>query len=771
MDGWPLDLQDPESLYPEELDDVVQLAVTGETLISTTQPRIATALRADGSVVCWGGMRGGQKLEVPETLKSVRDIAKLCSDGHAQSWQLYLTTSGKLIGWSPHATGESANALDHLLEMANGVRITDAYPVDQGILVLTAEGTVRAFTRAKDPNPACILPAYVLKDVAALAATGEEAVAALKDGTLVSWGKFGAALYASPPKVAFKPARLKLVPSLGLIAHGPAGESRFLPTRSFAWHAVFPDARVEDFGAVNAHSYLRIGRDYKFRTSGKFIIWRNLGATSSAASLLSAGPPWRSVPDSGYTEKSVRGCAQVAFVDGYVFALRPGRRLDAGMPGVMAATATPPAGASTADLGDPLDERAWTDAGDRKMYARFGGLEEDKVLFITGGEHRAIPLTSLSAESRELAARLHVAVGRKCPVIALIPFPKQEKIPMSGVTFQLYNLRNKLADRADMITRMGGDAEKIEGAITRSLAWLESRQNTDGSWGNEGGAGHTGAVLRCFLARGESLETQGTVERVLHGVRFLLRAQEKFTNKMFSRDPVEHGEATCALGELYLLAAAKGMIVPGVKPAFMTGVDVVVKNQNMSGGWTYLKEEAGYDNFRGNGTFLLAVANTSALCIARDTQMRFPGLGQCLTRSTSYFDKFGSSYPGESIAALRNIEGMMAPPPPKGHECLDSLDRLVWELTRAPPDWNGNWRLTTWRYNTEAFFISAAWNDAAWRQHHDLVFPQILAAQKEDGSFGAGSSKSRKDEVHDDILRQALCTLQLQVFYRVLNGM
>lgn len=758
MDGWPLDLQDPESLYPEELDDVVQLAVTGATLTSRTQPRIVTALRADGSVVCWGGTRGGKKLEVPEPVKSARDIVKLCSDGHAKSWQLYLTASGKLMGWSPHPG--DADRLGRLLAMAEGLQVMDAYPVTEGILVLTTDGAVRALTTAESPGPVCVLPASVIKEVVALAADDDEAAAAIKDGSIVTWGKFGAALYTSPPKVGFKPTRLKLVPSLGLVAHGTAGESAFLQARSFAWHAVSAESKVEDLGAVNSHAYLRIGKDYKFRTQEKFIIWKSLNGTMPS----SAGIPWRTVPDSGYSEKTARGCVQVAFVDGYVFGLRPGSRLGWAMPGVTAAPAPVPQ-PTAEEMEDPLEERAWTDAGDRKMYARFGGLEDDRVLFIMGGEHRPIPLTTLSAASRDMAARLHIAVGRKSPVIALIPFPKTEKLEMNGTTFQLYNLRTKPEERAAVITRMGGDAEKVEAAITSSLAWLESRQNTDGSWGSSGGAGCTGAVLRCFLARGESLETPGTTERVMNAVRFLIGAQEKFTNKMFSRDPEEHGEAACALGELWLLAAAKGMIVPGVKPAFMTGVEVVMKGQHRSGGWIYKRDEARFEDFQGTGRSILVATNAAVLCTARDTAFRMPRLGQCVTGAYNYFEKNGGP-PGEIIAGMRNLLGPAAPPPPKGHVCLDKLETLVREMTRTPPDWNKNGHMAVWRYNTEALFISSAWNDAAWRQHHDLVFPQILAAQKEDGSFGAGAGGTPAD----DILRQALCTLQLQVFYRFLNG-
>jgi hypothetical protein len=47
--------------------------------------------------------------------------------------------------------------------------------------------------------------------------------------------------------------------------------------------------------------------------------------------------------------------------------------------------------------------------------------------------------------------------------------------------------------------------------------------------------------------------------------------------------------------------------------------------------------------------------------------------------------------------------------------------------------------------------------------------PQILSAQNPDGSFKRGRANWPAGDAADEIYRQTLCTLQLEVYYRYLK--
>ena len=96
----------------------------------------------------------------------------------------------------------------------------------------------------------------------------------------------------------------------------------------------------------------------------------------------------------------------------------------------------------------------------------------------------------------------------------------------------------------------------------------------------------------------------------------------------------------------------------------------------------------------------------------------------------------------------------------------DSLKFLTKFLEAEPLDWNKNCNLYCWYYYTQAFF-QAGGDD--WKFYNEQFLPQILSAQNPDGSFKRGRANWPAGDAADEIYRQALCTLQLEVYYRYLK--
>ncbi|MBK8094804.1 MAG: hypothetical protein IPK32_23265 [Verrucomicrobiaceae bacterium] len=87
-------------------------------------------------------------------------------------------------------------------------------------------------------------------------------------------------------------------------------------------------------------------------------------------------------------------------------------------------------------------------------------------------------------------------------------------------------------------------------------------------------------------------------------------------------------------------------------------------------------------------------------------------------------------------------------------------------LAAEPLDWNKNCNLYCWYYYTQAFFQVGG---EEWKFYNQQFLPQILSAAQPDGSFKRGRPNYAAGDAADDIYRQCLCTLQLEVYYRYLK--
>jgi Prenyltransferase and squalene oxidase repeat len=337
-------------------------------------------------------------------------------------------------------------------------------------------------------------------------------------------------------------------------------------------------------------------------------------------------------------------------------------------------------------------------------------------------------------------------------------------------------------ERLEKLRQNGGSPE-CEAAVSASLEWLKGKQNPDGSWGRTTKCAFTGLALLCYLGRCETPESPFYGDNVMKGIMFLIEAQKKNKNKLFSQAekgnaPVyEHGIATYALGEMYTLARLGSKSLPGMREAFEQGVKTIIDNQQDSGSWVYDQDTGFYAGKQSREDLSVAGWQFQALKAAKNTGLKIDGLHSAIGKLTKYLEDkqskdggFGGtnrdshynqwSLSGVGILGLQTMAKGKVNPIKKGIKFLRDF------ITSEPLDWNKNCNLYCWYYYTQAFFQQGG-DD--WKFYNQQFLPQILGAQQADGSFKAGRPNWPAGDARDEIYRQCLCTLQLEVYYRYLK--
>jgi hypothetical protein len=338
-------------------------------------------------------------------------------------------------------------------------------------------------------------------------------------------------------------------------------------------------------------------------------------------------------------------------------------------------------------------------------------------------------------------------------------------------------------ERLEKLRQNGGTPE-CEAAVSASLEWLKGKQNADGSWGRGNKAAMTGLALLCYLGRCETPESPFYGDNVMKGIMYLIELGKKNPHGIFSDNwmankggagTYEHGIATYALGEMYTLARLGSKPLPGMREAFEKGVKVIIDNQSDRGAWGYGGDVIVYNKKAAD----LSVVGWQfqAIKAAKNTSLKIDGLESCIKKMCDYLETmqtkdggFGGanrdahynqwSLSGVGILGLHTMAKNKTSATKKGIKFLTEF------LTAEPLDWNKNCNLYCWYYYTQAFFQIGG-DD--WKFYNQQFLPQILSAQQPDGSFKRGRPNWPAGDAADEIYRQCLCTLQLEVYYRYLK--
>ena len=345
-------------------------------------------------------------------------------------------------------------------------------------------------------------------------------------------------------------------------------------------------------------------------------------------------------------------------------------------------------------------------------------------------------------------------------------------------------------ERLKKLADSGGTPE-CERAVSNSLEWLKSKQNPDGSWGSSNKAAMTGMVLLCFLGRCETPDSPFYGDNVLKGIMYLIELSKKNQYGAITEDfkgnsgAYEHGIATYALGEMYTLARLGSKELPGMRDAFVKGVELIIKCQNKKDAG---KAEGSWDYYTKNITegsptskredLSVAGWQYQALKAAKFTGLKIDGLHGAIDRTCDYIERMQTKDGGFGVADRdkhynqwsltgTGVLGLQTLGKGRSASIKKGVAFLRRFLESEPLDWNKNCNLYCWYYYTQAFF-QAGGDD--WKFYNQQFLPQILAAQQPDGSFKAGRPNwPSGGDNNNPIYRQVLCTLQLEVYYRYLK--
>jgi len=166
-----------------------------------------------------------------------------------------------------------------------------------------------------------------------------------------------------------------------------------------------------------------------------------------------------------------------------------------------------------------------------------------------------------------------------------------ESSSFSGIP-ETMRKRCSLADRLDRLAKNGGN-EQCEEAVMKSLRWIKSTQNPDGSWGEKNQTAMTGFSVLAYLGHCETPNSEEFGDSITRGIIYLVNNGMKNQGRIISSDlkhmhwAYEHGIATYALAETYTFCNKLGINIPNLDTVTKQAGDHIIKGQGESGGWVY----------------------------------------------------------------------------------------------------------------------------------------------------------------------------------------
>ncbi len=338
--------------------------------------------------------------------------------------------------------------------------------------------------------------------------------------------------------------------------------------------------------------------------------------------------------------------------------------------------------------------------------------------------------------------------------------------------------------RIDRIKKAGGDIN-TEAAVLHALEYLKSTQNPDGSWCRNRSVSMTAFSILCFVGHGEGITSPAFGENIKKGLEYLIKVARKNKGKLTNdpRDdhwPYEHAIATYALAEAYTLCV-RGYEedVPMLKKVVQVCGQLLINSQHKSGGWDYSYSQ---DSGRG-GDVSITGWQMQALHACKSTGIDFRNVNKAYKRGLEYIESkqmasgaIGYSSPslhgsqdGTTLAAVgahcfqtwKSSSNKVAR---KACKFIDQKMKFDWDTPDS--DLYGHYHAGMAMYQH---------GGEKWEKYRDMVEPQLLENQKEDGSFFDISDKRRVKAVASlykgesrfaTHYRTCLATLMLQVYYR-----
>ena len=411
------------------------------------------------------------------------------------------------------------------------------------------------------------------------------------------------------------------------------------------------------------------------------------------------------------------------------------------------------------------------------------------------------------APSSGLTAMTTVATGPAAfsmPLPAIAP-PTISKNLNTQPSVQAFNAGTSVALPSSMQGRGQGNraatgqkyGEKTvsEQAVLKALRWLQSQQNSDGTWGAPSyHDAFTGLALLCFLGHGETPQTSHEFGvTVTNAINALVKEAGQFDSHLCGKDRFAvnqdaylHGICTYAVCEAYTMTKDDRLA-----PIIERAVGYILAGQRKDGGWAYMYDMSADDpkaqiksDTSVSGWQIQALKAAHLTGIPGLNAKVRPALDLAMKNLDRVFNPkdgtFGYRKAGDKPAVNATLNGVgvlsklfwLGKPDKETHEGLKNI-------VSKDLDYNAETcNLYTWYYNTQACYQA---QEGPWSWWKDRFQNQLTGNQSPDGSWPPTCTKAPDPKKAGDIgglavdpagdgpiYRTTLCTLMLEVFYRYL---
>jgi hypothetical protein len=311
--------------------------------------------------------------------------------------------------------------------------------------------------------------------------------------------------------------------------------------------------------------------------------------------------------------------------------------------------------------------------------------------------------------------------------------------------------------RGEALAKFGAP-EGTENAVLKALRWLKANQNDSGSW--DMGApdtAMTGLALMCFLAHGETPQSQEFGHTVEYAIKFLVSQQKADGNFSGTGGHHVYGNAIAnyALCEAYAMTR-----IVLLKQICEKGVQVIVDGQQAEGTWDY-----GYSAGPRKDTSVMAW-QAQALKAAYMAGCDVKGLTEAMEQATKGFmlmqgNQGGFGYTSAGNGPLAGAAVLSMQLLNKGGK--ESITKGLEYMYEWQMDWDGKKYvkknpLYHWYYITQAKFQAGG---ADWNSWNDVMSPTLIGKQFEDGHWEHPSAHEKSP-----VYSTTLACLMLEVYYR-----
>jgi hypothetical protein len=329
--------------------------------------------------------------------------------------------------------------------------------------------------------------------------------------------------------------------------------------------------------------------------------------------------------------------------------------------------------------------------------------------------------------------------------------------------------------------RQSGGRAASEKAVQKALAWFQTQQNADGSFGDRYKVAMTGLAVLAYLGHCETPESELYGESVEKAINYLISMSGKGNNGLTSdaggnAASYSHGIATYALGEAYIMTG-----YPEYRDPFLAGVQKIIDAQAPDGGWMYGMDGKAQDSDTSVSGWQIQALKSAYLAGLEEIDSEIKeALDEAVENMKRVHDSgkgnFGYRKPGsnqnltgagvftltmwknaKSKEARRGTEFLMERLE-DDHKWTDDKGNLIYE----------NAHLYSMYYDVQAMFAQGGRD---WKKFNDWFQESLTDAQLEDGSWPpTNTGKHGGAEVGKDfdIYRNAFNTMMLEVYYRYL---